>query len=64
MHENWTINNWKLMILSDETMINKFTLNGRLWCWTEDRKQIGPQHVHQTMKHAIMRACHEELTLC
>ena len=50
-YETWTIDNWKHMILSDETMINRFYSYGRSWCWIEDGERIGTQHVHHTMKH-------------
>ena len=39
------------MIFSDETKINMFNSNGRSWCWIRDGKRVGPQHVHQTVKH-------------
>ena len=29
-HENWTIDDWKHMIVSDETKINMFNLDGDL----------------------------------
>ena len=37
------------MIFSDETKINKFNSDGRSWCL--DWRCVGPQHIHQTMKH-------------
>ena len=30
--ENWTIDNWKRVIFSNEIKINKFNLDGRSWC--------------------------------
>jgi len=50
-YENWTINDWKCMIFSDETKINRFNSNGRSQCWIRNGESIRPQHVHQTMKH-------------
>ena len=50
-YDNWTINNWKRVIFSDETKVNRFNSNGRSWCWIEDGDCIRPQHVHHTVKH-------------
>ena len=44
-YENLTIDDWKRVIFSDETKINKFNSYGRSCCW------IGPQHVHPIVKH-------------
>ena len=45
-YENWTIDDWKHMIFSDETKTNGFHSDGRSWCWIGDGERIGPQHVH------------------
>ena len=39
------------MIFIDKTKINKFNSDGRSWCWIRDGECVGPQHVHQTVKH-------------
>ena len=39
------------MIFSDETKTSRFNSYGRSWCWIGDREHVGPQHVHQTVKH-------------
>jgi transposase len=35
-HQDWTINDWKRVIWSDETKINCFGSDGRSWCWIRD----------------------------
>ena len=50
-YENRTIDDWKHVIFSDETKINRYCSNGRSWCWIEDGDRIGPQHVYQIVKH-------------
>jgi hypothetical protein len=50
-HENWIIDGWKCVILSDETNINKINSHDRSWCWIGDGECFGPQHVHETVKH-------------
>lgn len=50
-YENQTIDDWKHMIFSDETKIIKYNSNGRSRYWIGDGESVGPQHIHQTMKH-------------
>ena len=50
-YENWSIDDWKCVIVSDETKINMFNSDSRSWCWIGDGEHIGPPHVHQTVKH-------------
>ena len=39
------------MIFSDETKINRFDSYSRSRCWIGNGERIGPQHVHQIVKH-------------
>ena len=32
-HIDWTINDWRQVIFSDETKINRHWSDGRQWCW-------------------------------
>lgn len=50
-HQSWTINDWKRVIWSDETKINRFCSDGRSWCWVGDGESLQPRHVKQTVKH-------------
>jgi transposase len=50
-HQNWTIDDWKRVIWSDETKINRFSSDGRSWCWIRDGETKQPHHVKQTVKH-------------
>ena len=50
-YENWTVDDWKRVIFSVETNINRFKKDGRSWCWIGDGDCVGPQHVHQIVKH-------------
>jgi hypothetical protein len=36
-HLDWTLEDWKCVIYSDETKINRFGSDGRQWAW----KKIG-----------------------
>jgi transposase len=50
-HQNWTIDDWKRVIWSDETKINRFGSDGRSWCWIRDGETQQPHHVKQKVKH-------------
>src|SRR5215470_6613827 len=50
-HRHWTVADWKRVIWSDETKINRFCSDGRSWCWARDGETRRPRHVKQTVKH-------------
>ena len=50
-HKDWTVEDWKRVIWSDETKINRFQSDGRSWYWKRDEEQLQQHHVKQTLKH-------------
>lgn len=50
-HRDWTSDDWKRVIWSDETKINRFNSDGRVWSWIRDGEQLQPKHVKATRKH-------------
>lgn len=50
-HQHWTVDDWRHVIWSDETKINRFCSDGRSWCWIRDGESRQPRHVKQTVKH-------------
>jgi len=50
-HKDWTIDDWKRVIWSDETKINRFCSDGRSWYWSRDGTTLQPHNVKQTIKH-------------
>lgn len=50
-HQNWTVNDWKQVIWSDETKINRFGSDGRLWCWKSKGEGLSDRTVQPTVKH-------------
>jgi transposase len=50
-YKNWTVDDWRRVIFSDETKINLINSDGRSWCWLREGERLGPKHVSQTVKH-------------
>ena len=61
-HQYWTLEDWKHIIWSDETKINRLESNGRKWAWKKRGDNIlADHHVQGTMKfgggNLMMWAC-------
>ena len=50
-YKDWTIEDWKRVVWSDETKVNRFCSDGRSWYWRRDGESLQPRHVNQTLKH-------------
>ena len=50
-YTNWTVHDWKRVILNDETKINIFNSDGRSSSWITNGEHVQPQCVQQTLKH-------------
>lgn len=50
-HKDWTQDDWRRVIWSDETKINLFGSDGRKYAWKHDAEPIQPRHVRKTVKH-------------
>lgn len=50
-HQNWTIDDWSCVIWSDETKINRFASDGRLWCWKSKGEGLSKRIIQPTVKH-------------
>jgi hypothetical protein len=50
-YAEWTVDDWKRVIWSDETKINCWGSDGRLWCWKKPGSGLQPGHVQSTVKH-------------
>ena len=51
IHKEWSVEDWKRVVFSDETKINRFNLDGRTWCLVNDQKNLPDRVVKQTVKH-------------
>ena len=49
-HKHWTVDDWKRVVYSDETKINRLGSDGREWVWKKPGKTIEPRHVQGTVK--------------
>lgn len=50
-HQHWTIDDWKRVVWSDETKINRFGSDGRSWAWKGANEPLTRGHVRQVIKH-------------
>ena len=42
---------WKRVIWSDESKLNLFGSDGRIYCWKSSKEPLRPHHVKPTVKH-------------
>lgn len=49
-HQHWTVDDWKRVIWSDETKINRLGSDGREWVWKKPGSRLTEQHVSGTVK--------------
>ena len=47
-HQHWAVEDWKRVIWSDETKINRLGSDGRKWVWKRSKSVITTQHVRGT----------------
>ena len=50
-HKDWTKEDWRRVVWSDETKINRFGSDGITWGWKKEGESLQPHHVRPTLKH-------------
>ncbi|ETN98299.1 transposase [Reticulomyxa filosa] len=50
-YKNWTIEEWKKVLWSDESKVSVFDSNDRQYCWRKRGEPIQDSHVIPTIKH-------------
>ena len=49
-HQDWTVDDWKRVIWSDETKINRIGSDGRKWAWKKAGEGLSDRLVKSTVK--------------
>ena len=49
-YRNWTVEDWRRVVWSDESKFMIFGSDGREWCWKDPNISLQPQHVKPTVK--------------
>ena len=47
----WTVDDWKRVLWSDETKINRFGSDGRKWVWKKKGEPLSDRTIQATVKH-------------
>jgi transposase len=50
-YENWTVEDWRRVVFSDETKVNRFGSDGRKWVWKKPGSPVRSNHVLPTLKY-------------
>lgn len=51
MYEDWTVDDWKLVLWTDETRINRIGSDGNIWAWKNPRNPNQKRLYDETVKH-------------
>jgi transposase len=49
-HQDWTVEDWKTVVWSDETKINRLGSDGRIWVWKKAGEGLSDRLVKETKK--------------
>lgn len=49
-HQHWTVNDWKRIMWSDETKINRLGSDGRKWAWKSPGETLNDRLLEPTVK--------------
>lgn len=49
-HQNWSVEDWKRVVWSDETKLNRMNSDGIKYFWGKDPHDLGPGAVEETLK--------------
>jgi len=49
-HQHWTVEDWKKVVWSDETKINRLGSDGRKWVWKKKGEALNDRLVKETQK--------------
>jgi hypothetical protein len=49
-YQDWTFDDWKRVVWSNETKVNRFGSDGREWCWKKRGERLQARPVQPTVK--------------
>ena len=50
-HENWTVKDWKRVLWTDETKVNRIGSDGKVYVWKQQGESVPDQTIISTVKH-------------
>ncbi|EIE80082.1 hypothetical protein RO3G_04787 [Rhizopus delemar RA 99-880] len=50
-HQHWAMDDWKRVIFSDETKVNRFASDGKAYAWKLPHEELNSRHVQQTVSY-------------
>ena len=50
-HQKWTVEDWKKVLFSDESKLNRRGSDGKTWTWRKSGELLKAKHIKQTVKH-------------
>lgn len=60
-YQDWTMEDWKRVIWSDESKMNRFGSDGRHWVWKRPGEPLADRHIEPTLKfgggHVMIWGC-------
>ena len=60
-YESWTVEDWRQVVFSDETKINRFGSDGKQWMWIKEGKPLRPHNLNFKYKgdggHLMIWSC-------
>ena len=50
-HGNWTVEDWKKVLWTNETKINRIGSDGKVYVWKQQGKPVSDRTITPTVKH-------------
>jgi hypothetical protein len=50
-HADWSADDWKAVVFSDESKFNIFGSDGRSWCWRRQGEEFDERYTKKVVKH-------------
>ncbi|KAG1191140.1 hypothetical protein G6F70_009341 [Rhizopus microsporus] len=50
-YKHWTVDDWRHVVFSDETKVNRLGSNGKQWTWIQEGRPLQDHNVNHVYKH-------------